>query len=218
MRSAMPFIVARPEARAARVGYVASWDHTVGKGVISPHSRRYVVQNDAHARRPRPLPRHRAGADRRHGVAADGRLPPRRPRAAYESCSARYGLDPALPRRPGDGQHADERAVRGAVRRASRRLVAERAPTPASRCSSARTRATALAGALRRRARPPRRGTCRSRASRTWRRSRRCCSTATCVVANAGTILLDALVNDRPAVCVLYDEGAPAGGAGRRRT
>jgi CDP-glycerol glycerophosphotransferase (TagB/SpsB family) len=30
-----------------------------------------------------------------------------------------------------------------------------------------------------------------------------------CVVANAGTILLDALVNDRPAVCVLYDEGAP---------
>ncbi len=31
------------------------------------------------------------------------------------------------------------------------------------------------------------------------------------VVANAGTILLDALVNDRPSVCVLYDEGAPAG-------
>jgi hypothetical protein len=32
-----------------------------------------------------------------------------------------------------------------------------------------------------------------------------------CVVANAGTILLDSLVNGRPAVCVLYDEGAPAG-------
>jgi CDP-glycerol glycerophosphotransferase (TagB/SpsB family) len=31
------------------------------------------------------------------------------------------------------------------------------------------------------------------------------------VVSNAGTILLDALVNDRPAVCVLYDEGAPEG-------
>jgi CDP-glycerol glycerophosphotransferase (TagB/SpsB family) len=31
------------------------------------------------------------------------------------------------------------------------------------------------------------------------------------VVANAGTILLDALVNDRPSVCVLYDEGAPPG-------
>ena len=36
-----------------------------------------------------------------------------------------------------------------------------------------------------------------------------------CVVANAGTILLDSLVNDRPAVCVLYDEGAPAGRAAR---
>src|SRR5439155_24826042 len=32
-----------------------------------------------------------------------------------------------------------------------------------------------------------------------------------CVVANAGTILLDSLVNDRPAVCVLYDEGGPPG-------
>src|SRR5205823_3947990 len=31
------------------------------------------------------------------------------------------------------------------------------------------------------------------------------------VVANAGTILLDSLVNDRPAICVLYDEGAPSG-------
>src|SRR5439155_8701507 len=32
-----------------------------------------------------------------------------------------------------------------------------------------------------------------------------------CVVANAGTILLEALVNDRPAVCVLYDEGGSPG-------
>jgi hypothetical protein len=32
-----------------------------------------------------------------------------------------------------------------------------------------------------------------------------------CVVTNAGTILLDALVNDRPTVCVLYDEGGPPG-------
>jgi hypothetical protein len=31
-----------------------------------------------------------------------------------------------------------------------------------------------------------------------------------CVITNAGTILLDSLVNDRPVVCVLYDEGGPA--------
>ncbi len=34
---------------------------------------------------------------------------------------------------------------------------------------------------------------------------------AAVVVTNAGTILLDALANDRPAVCVTYDEGAPPG-------
>ena len=38
------------------------------------------------------------------------------------------------------------------------------------------------------------------------------------VVSNAGTILLDALVNDRPTICVLYDEGAPPARAGRSRT
>jgi CDP-glycerol glycerophosphotransferase (TagB/SpsB family) len=32
-----------------------------------------------------------------------------------------------------------------------------------------------------------------------------------CVVANAGTILLDGIVNDRPTICVLYDEGSPPG-------
>jgi CDP-glycerol glycerophosphotransferase (TagB/SpsB family) len=32
-----------------------------------------------------------------------------------------------------------------------------------------------------------------------------------CVVANGGTILLDGLVNDRPAVCITFDEGAPPG-------
>ncbi len=39
---------------------------------------------------------------------------------------------------------------------------------------------------------------------------------AAAVVTNAGTILLDAIVNDRPTVCVLWDEGAPAGRALRR--
>ncbi len=32
-----------------------------------------------------------------------------------------------------------------------------------------------------------------------------------CVVSSAGTILLEAVVNDRPAVCVLFDECAPPG-------
>ena len=32
-----------------------------------------------------------------------------------------------------------------------------------------------------------------------------------CLVATAGTVLLDALVNDRPSVCILFDEDAPSG-------
>ena len=32
-----------------------------------------------------------------------------------------------------------------------------------------------------------------------------------CVVANGGTILLDAVVNDSPSVCITFDAGAPPG-------
>ena len=32
-----------------------------------------------------------------------------------------------------------------------------------------------------------------------------------CVIANAGTILLESLVNDRPSVCIAFDEGAGPG-------
>ena len=38
------------------------------------------------------------------------------------------------------------------------------------------------------------------------------------MVCNAGTILLDALVNERPVVCVLYDEALLPESRGRRRT
>ena len=67
----VPFLLAARRLRLATVGYVASWDHTVGKGVISPHMDRYIVQNDVmrddlvryHGIAPR--------AHRRHGLAPD---------------------------------------------------------------------------------------------------------------------------------------------------
>ena len=49
-------------ARPAVVAHVASWDHTVGKGVISPHCDRLRRPEPSHGGRSRPLPRHRAGA------------------------------------------------------------------------------------------------------------------------------------------------------------
>ena len=46
MQSAVPFLVSGWRLGLPLVGYVASWDHTVGKGVISPRLDRYLVQNE----------------------------------------------------------------------------------------------------------------------------------------------------------------------------
>ena len=194
------------------VAHVASWDHTVGKGVIAPFCDVYIVQNATMRDDLDPLPRDRPRANRGHRLAADRRLTRGSGRArTTRPSSASYGLDPALPLVARHGEHADERALRGSLRRARRSVVGgggsrtHVAPVPAA---SARPRMARSGSRLRWRLR---RRTSRRRASRTSRCSPRSSSTPTCVVANAGTILLDALVNDRPAVCVLYDEGAPPG-------
>ena len=46
MHAVVPFIVGARRVGLPIVGHVASWDHTVGKGIVSPHLRRYIVQND----------------------------------------------------------------------------------------------------------------------------------------------------------------------------
>ena len=89
MQSAVPFLVAARRLGLPLVGYVASWDHTVGKGVISPHLDRYVVQNDVmrddlvryHDIDPRRGSSSRAGRRRTSSTR-------QRPREAYE-CAAR---------------------------------------------------------------------------------------------------------------------------------
>ncbi len=80
------------------VGYVASWDHPVGKGVISSVSRRLHRPERRHAGRSRPLPRRRSGARRRHRLAAERLLLSRTARARNSTrLLGRLGLDPALP-------------------------------------------------------------------------------------------------------------------------
>ena len=134
----------RASSRAAGVGYVASWDHPVGKGVVSP--------------RPRPLrrPDRRSMRDdleryhgiepvarRRHRLAADRRLPPaahgRRVRGAARSPRTRS----REAGRPLRGEHADEPAVRGATTSSGSSPGGRRAAgTSASSSSSDRIRAT----------------------------------------------------------------------------
>ena len=195
---AVPFLVAARRLGLPVVGYVASWDHTVGKGVVSPHVDRYVVQNDVMRGRPRPLPRHPAErvvvtgwpqTDVFHeralarGVRRDRRGSASTPRGP--SCSS-WGTRRRTRRTRGassSGSSAGGRRARGP------RVLAP-LPSPSARPRVAR--------AVRRGARRRRTSPSRSRATPTSRRSRRCSSTCDCVVANAGTILLDG-ARERPA-------------------
>lgn len=207
MQSAVPFLLAGWRLGLPLVGNVASWDHTVGKGVISPRLDRYLVQNE----------RMRSDLARYHGVPAERVVVTgwpqsdvfavRRPREAYEAVLRGYGLDPTQPlvlvmgNTPTNTPREErffERLVgwwreSGADRRFSllfrphprdrqwRRRFAAALDVPGAAVQEPSfTDLEVLATLLRH---------------------------GDCVVTNAGTILLDALVNDRPVVCVLYDEG-----------
>jgi hypothetical protein len=210
-RTAVPYLTAARRLKLPVVGYVSSWDHTVGKGAISPHAVRYIVQNDVM----------RGDLVRYHAIPASrvtvtgwpqtDVFHRRRPRAAYEALLRTMGLDSALPvvmfmgNTPTNApfeQNLVERLVgwweaSGAHTRFSLLLR----PHPRDRrwqerFAAARDRPGAYVQA-------PSYTDLETLATLLQH--------GDCVVANAGTILLDSLVNDRPAVCVLYDEGAPPG-------
>ena len=210
--SAVPFLAAARRLELPVVAHVASWDHTVGKGLISPHCARYIVQN-------------RVMEDdlrRYHGIEPDrvrvtgwpqtDLFARRRPRSEYDELLRGFGLDPRRPlvlvagntpsNAPYEGRFVarllewwDEQAGGG------ERLQLLFRPHP--RDGQWRERFAAAAG---------REGVVVQEASYTdLERLATLLQHADVVVCNAGTILLDALVGDRPAVCVLYDEGAPPG-------
>jgi hypothetical protein len=209
MQAAVPYIVAARRLDLTLIGYVASWDHTVGKGVISPHLDRYVVQNDVM----------REDLVRYHGIDATRIVVTgwpqtdvfhvQRPRAAYETVVRGYGLDPGLPLVLVMGNTPTNAPYEG---RFVERLVAWRQSTdpapqllfrPHPRDREWRERFASALDAS---------GTAVQEPSYTDLETlATLLQHGDCVVANAGTILLDALVNDRPVVCVLYDEGAPPG-------
>jgi hypothetical protein len=211
MHAVVPFIVGAQRAGLPVMGHVASWDHTIGKGIVAPHLRRYVVQNDVM----------RDDLVRYHGIERERIVVTgwpqtdvfhrRRPRADYDAVLRDLDLDPSRPlvlvmgNTPTNAPFED---------RFVERLVSWWEE------SGAENRFSLLF-------RPhPRDRKWRERFSAALRRDRVAVQEPSftdletlavllqhgaCVVANAGTILLDALVNDRPAVCVLYDEGAPPG-------
>jgi hypothetical protein len=208
---AVRFLVAARRLGLPVVGYVASWDHTVGKGVIPAHLERYVVQNEVM----------RDDLERYHGV--DPRrvvvtgwpqtdvFHRRRPRGEYDALLRAWSLDPARPlvlvmgntptNAPYESRFVERLVGWWEESRGVERFSLLFRPHPRDRDWRDR-----FAAAL------DRPGVHVQEPSYTdLDVLATLLQHGACVVANAGTILLDAIVNDRPAVCVLYDEGAPAG-------
>jgi hypothetical protein len=211
MHAVVPFVVGGRRLGLPLVGHIASWDHTVGKGIVTPHLRRYVVQNDVM----------RDDLVRYHGIDA-GRIVVtgwpqtdvfyrRRPRDEYERVLRQLGLDPSRPvvlvmgNTPTNAPFEDrfvERLVRWREQSgAAQRFSLLFRPHPRDRKWRERFGAALSKD-----------GVAIQEPSFTDLETLAVLlQHGDVVVSNAGTILLDALVNDRPTVCVLYDEGAPPG-------
>ena len=211
MHAVVPFIVGARRVGVPILGHVASWDHTVGKGIVSPHLRRYIVQNEVM----------RSDLVRYHGIDAARIVVTgwpqtdvfhrKRPREEYEQVVRRLGLEPSRPvvlvmgNTPTNAPY-EKRFVERLVRwweasgAASHFSLLFR-PHPRDREWRER-----FAAAI------SREGVAVQEPSFTDLETLAILlEHGDCVVTNAGTILLDALVNDRPTVCVLYDEGAATG-------
>lgn len=208
--AAVPFLVAARRQRLPVVAHVASWDHTVGKGVISPFCDLYVVQN---AVMEDDLGRyHGIGPERAvvTGWPQTDVFQRRRARGEYEELLRRYGLDPGsalvlvMGNTPTNAPYEDrfvQRLVAWWDQEERDRFQLLFRPHPRDREWRERFAAASGRGGL----------FVQEPSYTDFEELTVLLQHGDAVVANAGTILLDALVNDRPAVCVLYDEGAPPG-------
>jgi CDP-Glycerol:Poly(glycerophosphate) glycerophosphotransferase len=211
MQSIVPFIVGARRGGLPVVGHIASWDHTVGKGIVPPDLRRYIVQNDVM----------RDDLVKYHGVDAARIVVTgwpqtdvfhrRRARSDFDGLVRELGLDPGLPvvlvmgnsptNAPYEKNFVDRLVVWWEESGAATRFSLLFRPHPRDREWRERFAAPLV-----------REGAAVQEPSFTDLETLAILlQHGDVVVSNAGTILLDALVNDRPAVCVLYDEGAPAG-------
>jgi hypothetical protein len=211
MHSVVPFIVGARRFGLPVVGNIASWDHTVGKGIVAPGLRRYLVQNDVM----------RDDLLRYHGIEANRIVVTgwpqtdvfhrRRPSSEYDATLRGFGLDPTRPlvlvmgntptNAPYEGRFVDRLVAWWEESSARERFSLLFRPHPRDR----EWRQRFAAGLSRD-------GTAVQEPSFTDLETlATLLQHGDVVVSNAGTILLDALANDRPAVCTLYDEGAPVG-------
>ena len=213
MQSATPYIGLARRLGLPTVGYVASWDHTVGKGVIWNGLDRYVVQNERMREdlvRYHDVPREQIAVT---GWPQTDVFHERRPRAAFDELLRGYGLDPGRHVVAVLGNTPTNMPYEGAF---FARLVSWWEHSGAHERFSLLFRPHPRDREWRERFAPAldRPGAAVQEPSFTdLDVLATILQHADAAVVNAGTVLLDALVNDRPAVCVLYDEGAPPGEA-----
>jgi hypothetical protein len=211
MHSVVPFLVGARRFDLRIVGNVASWDHTVGKGIVACGLDRYLVQNEV--MRGDLVRYHRIEPDRIvvTGWPQTDVFHRRRPVQEYEQVLSGLGLDAARPlvlvmgntptNAPYEGRFVERLVAWWEADGARDRFSLLFRPHPRDREWRER-----FGAAL---ARP---GAAVQEPSFTDLDTLAVLlQHADVVVSNAGTILLDALANDRPAVCLLYDEGAPPG-------
>jgi len=210
MHAVVPFVVAARRHGLSVVGNIASWDHTVGKGIVAPELQRYLVQNDVM----------RGDLVRYHGIEPERIVVTgwpqtdvfhrKRPRPDYEAVLRELGLDQTRPvvmvmgNTPTNApyeRHFVERLVSWWKENAQGRFSLLFRPHPRDR--DWRTRFGAGLSVPEVAVQEPSFTDLETLAVLLQH--------GDVVVSNAGTILLDALANDRPAVCTLYDEGAPPG-------
>jgi hypothetical protein len=210
MHSVVPFVVGARRLHLPIVGNVASWDHTVGKGIVAPGLDRYLVQNEAMSS---DLVRYHGIPQRRIAVTGWPQTDVfhrARPREEYEQVLCSVNLDPSRPLVLVMGNTPTNAPYEG---RLVERLVTYWADTESDRFSLLfRPHPRDREWRERFRAASGRRGVAVQEPSFTDLETLAVLlQHGDVVVSNAGTILLDALANDRPAVCTLYDEGAPVG-------
>jgi UDP-N-acetylglucosamine:LPS N-acetylglucosamine transferase len=208
--AAMPFLTAARLLRIPAVGYIASWDHPVGKGIVSPYLTRYIVQNATM----------RDDLERYHGIDPSRVVVTgwpqtdvyhrQRPRAEYEELLR--DLDLPVEGRvvlfAGNTPHNAPyegnlvaRLVDWWRERGSDRPSLLFRPHPYDNDVPGRYAAALAEPGV----------AVQTSTFDEFDSLVTVLQHVDCVVANAGTILLEAIVNDRPAVCVMFDEGAPPG-------
>lgn len=210
-RASMPVMLAARRLGLPVIGNVASWDHQVGKGVLSPGLDSYLVQNEMM----------RADLDRYHGIDPERVVVTgwpqsdvyHRPRSfgAYVSLLRTLGLDPEKPvvlyagntptNQPYEANYVDR--IVGWWQQSGGPSRFQLLFRPHPRDNKVKER---FAAAL------DRPGAAVQESSYTDLDDlATLLQHVACVVANGGTILLDAVVNDRPSVCITFDAGAPPG-------